>query len=156
MFERFGTGPRQVLRRAQLRARAQGAATFEASDLLLALAEEPSGRVREVLGEVGLDADTLRDGLRREFASALAAVGVHEDVPARRVPIGSRRGPYPRWGESAKLALRRSLGEAVRRGERPMGSEHLLLAIVDAEAGVVPRLLEELRVSPSRIREALG
>jgi ATP-dependent Clp protease ATP-binding subunit ClpA len=156
MFERFGAGPKQVVARAVLRTKADGATTLEASDLLLALVEGPSGRAGEVLAELGVDADAVRAGLQRELQGALAAVGVHDAVPPRRVSAGWRRGPFPRWGESAKLALRRALKEAGTRKERPLRNEHVLLGLVSAEGGVVPRLLAELGVSPSRIREAIG
>ncbi len=156
MVERLGRGARATIRRAQLRARAEGARTVEAADLLLALVEAPSGPAGTVLADLGIDQGVVREGLRREFESALGAVGVHDAVPPRPMPPGSRRAPFPKWGESAKLALKRALEEAIRRGERPLANEHLLRAIVNAEAGVIPRLLEQLEVTPAQVHAALG
>jgi ATP-dependent Clp protease ATP-binding subunit ClpA len=47
----------------------------------------------------------------------------------------------PRVAASAKLALERSLKVAVERKDRELDTRHLLLALLRAEAGTVPRLL---------------
>jgi ATP-dependent Clp protease ATP-binding subunit ClpA len=156
MLERLSRDARGTVRRAQLRARVEGAATVEAQDLLLALAETPSGPAGRALVSLGMTEKSLNEGLDREFASALAAVGVHGSLPLRLRPPLSGRAPTPRWGQSAKLALKRTLHEATRRRDRTLTSEHLLLGIVSLQAGVVPRLLEELQITPAQLRAALG
>src|SRR2546425_1717992 len=132
MFERLGHDARSTVHQAQLQAREEGAGTIEAPHLLLALTEAP-GRAGRVLANLGMTGETVRAALDREFADALAAVGVHESLPARRKLSTPRRG-FPRWGQSAKLAIKRALGEAIRRGDGKLGNEHLLLAVVSAEA----------------------
>src|SRR2546430_7349719 len=155
MLERFGRDARATVRRAQSRARAEGAISLEAQHLLLALTEVPSGRAGRVIVSLGLTQETVRQALDREMARALAAAGVHETPPVRRIPPTLGRG-FPRWGQSAKLALKRTLEEALRRGDRTMGNEHLLLAIVSAEAGVIPRVLEEIQITPAQVRAGVG
>ena len=97
------------MRRARERARADGAISVEAHHLLLALAEVPSGGAGRVMVDVALTEQAVRDALDREIAVALAAVGVHESLPGRRVPPPSRCG-LPTWGQSAKLAIKRTGG----------------------------------------------
>jgi ATP-dependent Clp protease ATP-binding subunit ClpA len=153
MVERLGRDARDTLRRARAQAQAHGDATVEAQHMLLVLTEAP-GRAGRVLVTLGLTEQSVREALDREVAGALAAVGVHDSQPAgRMLPTRGRR--VPRWGQSAKLALKRTLHEARRRGERRLGNEHLLLAVVSAEAGVIPRVLDELQISPAQVREAL-
>ena len=51
------------------------------------------------------------------------------------------RSDKPRWGASAKQGLERALVEAKRRGDREIGPEHILLGLLRAEHGAVPRIL---------------
>jgi D-alanyl-D-alanine carboxypeptidase len=46
-----------------------------------------------------------------------------------------------RFGASAKLALERSLPIAVARHENRITSDHVLLGVLEAEVGTVPRSL---------------
>ena len=153
MFEKLGRDGRGTIVRAREQAKRAGSPTLEAEHILLALAEVPLGRAGAALTSLGLTEEVVRASIDRELVGALAAVGVRESRTPSAVPR-ARRGE-PRWGQSAKLAMKRSLEETVRRGERRIGNEHLLLALVGAEAGVVPRLLDELDLTPDQIRAAL-
>ena len=89
------------------------------------------------LRTAGLDYDGLLDALDAETARSLAAVGVTAGAP--------RFSPYverPRYATSAKLALERSLKVAVARKDNHIGSQHIVLAILRAPTGTVPRALE--------------
>jgi hypothetical protein len=92
--------------------------------------------------------------LERELATALQAVGVV--APAGIGPSATVGRPNPPWGQSAKLALERTLRAGVEEGDRQLEGRHLLLALARAEAGVVPRLLDELDITPAKIRSASG
>ncbi|WP_425455218.1 Clp protease N-terminal domain-containing protein [Allorhizocola rhizosphaerae] len=74
----------------------------------------------------------------REFEQSLAAAGVSLaafDLP-RTGPVGTR-DPQP--GESVRLAIERGLASVARQAEvRPA---HLLLGILSAQVGTVPRAL---------------
>ena len=61
------------------------------------------------------------------------ASGVDVSSNCRRTKLG--------WGASAKRGLERALEEAKRRGDRRIGCEHILLGLLRAEHGTVPRLL---------------
>lgn len=149
MFERFGPSARAAVKRARDIAAVDGADTVESEHLLLALtqqANEPTARALETLGMTEL---AVRAALDEERAHALLTVGVAATVPSRR-PLRAGRST-PKWGQSAKLALRRTLQVAVDRGHRRIDDRHLLLALSQAEAGVVPRVLRARDVTPSDI-----
>jgi ATP-dependent Clp protease ATP-binding subunit ClpA len=132
MFERFGKDSRAVVVQARRIAVEDGSPTVEGEHLLLALAEtEPTE---------GLDHDTVRDALDAEERLSLAVVGVSEsdfDLPSPR-PLATE----PQWGTSAKVALQRAARAAARRNQRRIEPRHLLLALLEARAGTIPRALE--------------
>lgn len=136
---RFPREARRVAEGAREVARAQGVATVEAEHLLLALADRAGGPVADVLAGAGLDGEALLKALDAETARSLAAVGVSR--AAFDLPAAAPAARAPRWGTSAKLALQRSLRAAVARGDRSIGPGHVLLGVLGAEHGTVPRAL---------------
>lgn len=153
MFEKFGRDARRTVKRARDLAHARGDADVEAEHLFLALVEEPAGRAAAVIADLRLTGAAVSKAMERELVGALAVAGVDASARAGSSSPISRR--EPRWGQSAKLALKRALAETVRRGDRTIQDHHLLLAIVDAEAGRIPRLLAELEIDAERVRAAL-
>ena len=137
MFERFVGEARQVALQAHSVAAGLGASSIEAEHLLVSLAEtqHPAGAV---LREVGLDSAELHDAIQRDFERVLAHVGI--DASGVDVSSNCRRTKLS-WGASAKRGLERALDEAKRRGDRKIGCEHILLGLLRAEHGTVPRLL---------------
>ena len=72
-----------------------------------------------------------------ETTRSLAAVGVTVDA----LPFS----PFvqaPKFGNSAKLVLERSLQVALARGDKHIGAEHITLAALQPAVGTVPRALE--------------
>lgn len=139
MFDRFEDDRRVVLDRARDEARELGSATVEAEHLLLALTHD-AGLAGEVLAESDLDGDTLREALTAEFERSLRTVGVSVvafDLPPAPPPPGK-----PRLGTSAKAALLRAARAALARGDRRVSSTHILLGLLRARAGTVPRTLD--------------
>src|SRR4051794_19871111 len=118
-------------------ARADGSAAVEAHHLLLAIASEPGETPsRRALAAAGLDRRAVADALDREFTHALAVAGVSRD--AYRLPEPTRSPDRaPGLGTSARLAIERGVGSA--SAPRPA---HLLLGILLAEVGTVPRALD--------------
>ena len=136
MFERFVGEARQVALQAHSVAAGLGASSVEAEHLLVSLAgtQHPAGAA---LREVGLDSTELHAAIQRDFERVVARVGIDAggvDVSAncRRTKLG--------WGASAKRGLERAIEEAKRRGDRKIGCEHILLGLLRAEHGTVPRL----------------
>jgi ATP-dependent Clp protease ATP-binding subunit ClpA len=131
---------RAVLRAAQEEARALGSATVEAEHLLLALASDERGGTGRLLAEVGLDHDGVNTALQRETERSLAAVGVAlGDFALPEPPTRAPRSP--KLAASAKRVLECAACLALARKDRRIGAPHLLVGILRAEIGTVPRAL---------------
>jgi ATP-dependent Clp protease ATP-binding subunit ClpA len=147
MFNRFTRDARAVAREAEAFAARGGSPTIEAEHLLLALAAGPL--------DLGLDCDDVREALDAENARSLAAVGVSCGAFHVPPPVAA-----PRWGTSAKLALERSLRVALARKDRRIEPGHVLLGVLAAPVGTVPRALECAGIDRAalrgRVESALG
>lgn len=133
---------------AEVAARQAGSAQVEAEHLLLAIATAGFGVAAAVLDALGLTPDRIASALARERASALALAGVDTSgLPPARPRLFAK---HLRWGRSAMLAVERSCEE------RPTDPTlRVLLGIVHAEAGIVPRLLAELNLTVAAVEEAV-
>jgi len=145
MFERFTKDARRTVEEARHEAQAAGSPTLEAEHLLLALARRP----HPVLAVEDVDVARVEEALAHERAASLAAAGVEWDVDAR--PTRAE----PRFAASAKLALERSLPAAIARRDRRLTSDHILLGILEADAGTVPRALELAGVDRRALAESV-
>lgn len=140
MFERFGKDVRRaVVRAAEHEARVLGSATVEAEHLLLALAADEGSPVGRLLADCGLDHDGLHAALERETERSLAAVGVAAGDFVAVGPAAPRRRPG--FAASSKSALQRTLHVALDHKHRYIAPPHLLVGILLAEIGTVPRAL---------------
>jgi ATP-dependent Clp protease ATP-binding subunit ClpA len=152
---RFRRWPWATITRACDVAAAGGFETVEAEHLLVALtqhADEPTARALQALG---MTERAVRTALDDEYAGALNVVGVSGELATRpKLPNGSA-ATTPKWGQSATLALGRALQAAAHRGQRRIGDRHLLVALSQAEAGVIPRVLATLDVNTADIEAAL-
>jgi hypothetical protein len=147
-FERFAGDARGIVASARRReAETAGRGVIEAEHLLLALASDAALRHLE------LDHDDLAAALVREEEQSLAAVGVtatdFERAPARVPPRGTK------LGTSAKLAIERAAKVTARRSERRMTAAHMLLGVLEAEHGRVPRALALAEVDVDQLRARL-
>jgi ATP-dependent Clp protease ATP-binding subunit ClpA len=144
-----------IIVRAEQEARADGSATVEAAHLLLAVVGEAEQTTRRVLDSVGLDQPALRGALAREFEHSLRTVGV--SPAGYDLPPPSRLPAHPTMGTSAKLALERAFGTTRKKDLRPA---HLLLGILSAQVGTVPRALTLADIDQdeltARIRQTLA
>lgn len=123
--------------RADQEARDDGSATIEAQHLLLAIAGEREAGTQEVLASVGLDHRAVQDSLDREFEHSLSVVGVSRaafDLPRPTSDLGQ-----PKMGASAKLVFERGIASVARK--KDLRPAHLLLGVLLAEVGTVPRAL---------------
>ncbi len=143
-FQRFTQDARAIVAAAREEAQSAEQGLIEAEHLLLALASHPHLRA------LGLDRDELADALAREEEHSLAAVGiaaVDYGAPATR-----RRFRDPRMARSAKVALERALAAAVERHDRRITARHLLLGVLAAEHGRVPRTLALADIDVAELR----
>jgi ATP-dependent Clp protease ATP-binding subunit ClpA len=132
----FGKYVRAIIEQAAQEAQADRSATIEAQHVLLAIAARRETAEAELLSSVGLDPRGLREALDRELAQSLSAAGVA--IAEFALPLASSASARePRLGASVRHALERGV-EGVRRQPRPA---HLLLGVLQAQVGTVPRAL---------------
>ncbi|MFF2659782.1 Clp protease N-terminal domain-containing protein [Kitasatospora sp. NPDC058032] len=140
-----------VILRATDEARADGSSTVDAQHLLLSLAADQGSTAQRLLASAGLDRGAVRTALDREFEHSLSLVGV---APAARdLPAASPAIQDPALGASAKLALERSFATARKKDLR---SAHLLLGILEARIGTVPRTLALAGVDRAELAQRAG
>jgi ATP-dependent Clp protease ATP-binding subunit ClpA len=150
MFNHFTREARWVAHDAPQIARELGDASVEAEHLLLAIARRDDAAAR-VLHAAGLDEDAIAAALVAETERSLAAVGVSADSLTFTPFVET-----PRFGRSAKWALELSLRIALERGDRRIGTGHVLLAILRAERGTVPRALSVAGVDRQELAARVG
>jgi hypothetical protein len=117
-FSRFTPRARSVVVAAQEAARAAGSPEISPAHLVLGLLTEPDAlAARAIVAQ-----DVSLDAVRQAVAATLpAAAG---DVP-----------PLIPFDGSAKKALELTFREALRMGHDFVGTEHILLALLEHEAG---------------------
>ena len=134
---RFDKYLKTMLDGATNEARLDGSTTVEAQHLLLAIAADHGSAAGQLLASARLDRGAIREALDREFEHSLGAAGVATSAfgipPATPDP---QHVPHP--GASVRLALERGVTAAARQDPRPA---HLLIGILQAELGTVPRAL---------------
>jgi ATP-dependent Clp protease ATP-binding subunit ClpA len=135
----------RILVAAAAEARAEGSTTAEAQHLLLAIARDGSPS----LAAAGLDHAAVRAALDREFARSLAAAGVRVDGGLPSATPAAEASPQ--LGATAKAALERGIAAAQHKRDCRPG--HLLLGVLLAPVGTVPRALELAGVDRDRLAE---
>ncbi|MFC7589827.1 Clp protease N-terminal domain-containing protein [Nonomuraea antimicrobica] len=133
-------------------ARADGSAAVEAHHLLLGIAAHGDTAARTALATAGLDRAALRAALDREFEHSLNAVGVSPgalSLPSP-APDPDRR---PGMGASVRLALERGFARVGRK--RDLRPAHVLLGVLEAEVGTVPRALALAGVDRAELMTAV-
>ena len=144
-LERLTKDARAVVRTALLEeARLHGDGTAGAEHLLLALTRHPT------LGHLGLQHDRIVEALALDEQRSLAAVGIATgDFDSFAGPHGVRR---PGLATSAKAAIERAFKAARQSGERRLEARHLLVGVLAAENGRVPRALRLAGVDIAELR----
>ncbi|WP_420122006.1 Clp protease N-terminal domain-containing protein [Nakamurella sp.] len=117
-FEAFTPRARSVVRAAQEEARTLGDDEVRPPHLALGLLAEPTALAARALADQGVTADALR-------STATAA------LPAA---AGPSPDPIPYDAGSRKI-MQLTFREALRLGHNYIGTEHLLLALLEFEAG---------------------
>ena len=117
-FSRFTKRARNVVVVAQNEARAAGNAEIRPEHLVLGLLSEPEGLAARAIVANGVSLETARQAATRVLPAAV------EQLPAL-VPFDSQ----------AKKALELTFREALRMGHNFIGTEHILLALLEVEDG---------------------
>jgi Clp amino terminal domain, pathogenicity island component len=121
-FARFTPRARNVMMAAQEEARAAGSAEITPPHLVLGLLSEPQGLAAQAI-----------------VAQNVALNSVREATTATLPPAGDQAPPalIPYNGQ-AKKALELTFAEALRLGHNYVGTEHVLLALLELDAGQGP------------------
>jgi Clp amino terminal domain, pathogenicity island component len=128
---------RQAVARAKAEAARLGAPRVETDHLLLGLALEDQGVVREALDACGITGEGVR--------STIEAWG--SDAPRPSEPAVS---PHTRE------VLEQSMREAVARGDARLDVEHLLLAVLHEAGGRGQQVVVECGRSPGAVERSLA
>lgn len=127
-------------------ARRAGAATLESEHLFAAIADGCFGAASKVLTNLGISYAAVLAAIDRERAGALALAGVRSPTP----PLPAASHDRLKYGQSAMRAAERSIDR-----EPEDTRLRVLLGIVLADRGVMPRLLQELGVTSAAIVDAV-
>ena len=135
MFERFTDRARQVVVEAQAEARQLRHNYIGSEHILLGLLNVEEGVAGRILLPLGVTVEDVR-------ADVVRVVGEGPAVTTGQIPF------TPDGKKLLELALR----EAQAVGDQHIGTEHLLLAVLSVEKGVVPKILEQRGLAPETIR----
>jgi len=136
MFERFTEPARRVVVHAQEEARELNHNYIGTEHLLLGLLREPESVAGQALRDLGISLDSARE-------QVIGIIGRGTEVPAGHIPFTPR----------AKKVLELSLREALQLGHNYIGTEHILLGMVQEGHGVAAQVLTTLGGTPERVRD---
>jgi ATP-dependent Clp protease ATP-binding subunit ClpC len=135
MFERFTEKAIKAVMLSQEESRQLGHNFVGTEQILLGLVGETRGIASKVLSTFGITLAETRKEVERLVGRGSGFVSV-------QIPFTPR----------AKRVLELSIEEARDLGHGYVGTEHMLLALLEEEAGVGMQILEQLGVRPSLIR----
>jgi len=130
VWARFTKSARHVVMRAQEEARAAGHDQVGTEHLLLGLLHEPDAPAARAIEAQGVSLDLVR-------TSVTAVLGPAGEEVSGHIPF------TPRAKKVRELTVR----EALRLGHGHIGTEHILLGLLEEEEGPAARVLAELGVS---------
>jgi DNA-binding MarR family transcriptional regulator len=138
-FGRFTRPAREALEHAQAEATELGHNYLGTEHVLLGLFRSERGGAADALASLSLTHDQVRQAL-------IAELGEAKERP--------RSGPMP-MTPRLKQAFREAVKEAKQRRYRHVGTEHLLLGLVDVEEGLAAQILASLGADAPKVREAV-
>jgi ATP-dependent Clp protease ATP-binding subunit ClpC len=138
-FDRFTKRARRVLTTAQEEARRLNHRYIGTEHLLLGLVAEEGGVAMRVLTDLGVKPDQVRSAIER-------TVG---------------KGTRPTFGQPTltprtKRVIELAVDEARKLGHHYIGTEHLLLGLVQEGEGVAVDVLQRLGATPEKIRKQMS
>jgi ATP-dependent Clp protease ATP-binding subunit ClpC len=140
MFERFTEDARSAVVCANDEARMLNHDYVGTEHILLGLLREEEGLAARILGSIGVTLEEVR-------ADVIRVIGVGDDG------VGS--DDSVRFTSRAKRALDVALRESHDLGAELVGTEHLLLGLIDDDECVAARILLQYRADPESVRDAL-
>jgi ATP-dependent Clp protease ATP-binding subunit ClpC len=159
IFTRFTDRSRKSVEAALEEARMLGHDSLGDEDLVLGILRVDEGLAAEALTSLGVTIEDAREESEEILSDALSSIGISLEEVRReagdafemRIPA-HRRIPFsPR----AKKALVEARKEMRRLGDNYLGTEHVLLGILDNQDGTAVRMLARLGVAPETLEERL-
>jgi ATP-dependent Clp protease ATP-binding subunit ClpA len=147
-FSRFTLRARNVLAAAEDLAQAADAAVIGPEHLAAGLLAEPEGIAAKALAGLGVSAGQLRS------AFGLPDLAGTEDAPAGKPAGGGPAGARVPLGPGAIATLKGALRSALHLGHNYIGTEHILLGLVDGQDATAATL-EGLGVTKAGTREQI-
>jgi hypothetical protein len=144
-FERFTRDARRVVTLAQQEAKALEHNYIGTEHLLLGVLRVEKGVGARALAEFGVRVEDVRDDVRR-------IIGECEEEGEPRRP---RRGPRMPFTPRSKKVLELSLRVARKLKDNYIGSEHIVLALVQEEDGIAAQILHARGVEENELRRCI-
>ncbi len=133
-MDRFTPRAKQVLALAHQEAEQLQAESIATEHILLGLILEENGIARRVLSELGLEAKRVRD------------------IVEMFTGHGTASGGYLELSVGAQQVLEYALQEAKKMGHHFVGTEHLLLGLIQSDQGYANEVLHKLGLTSEQIR----
>jgi ATP-dependent Clp protease ATP-binding subunit ClpA len=159
IFTRFTDRSRKSVEAALEEARMLGHDSLGDDDLVLGILRVDEGLAAEALTSLGVTLEEARVESEEMLADSLSSIGISLDEVRReagdafemRIPE-HRRIPLSPRAKKALVEARRAMR---RLGDNYLGTEHVLLGILDNQDGTVVRMLARLGVAPETLEERL-
>ncbi len=159
MFTRFTDRTRRSVGAAFEEARMLGHDSLGDEDLLLGILSADDGIAADVLTSLGVTLEDAREESEAMLSGALASIGISFDEVRReagevfdmRIPDG-RRIPFSPMAKKALVGARMQMKTL---GDNHLGTEHVLLGILENEDGTAVRILAQLGVTPEMLKDQL-
>ena len=156
---RFTDRSRQSLEAAFEEAKMLGHDALGDEDLLLGILRAEEGIAAEALSSLGVTLEDARDECEGMLSDALTSIGISlEDIRREAGDTFDMSLPHDRkipYSPRAKNALVGARKEMRRLGDNHLGTDHVLLGILDNEEGTAVRMLGRLGVSPEALEERM-
>jgi ATP-dependent Clp protease ATP-binding subunit ClpA len=159
MFTRFRDSSRRSVEAAFEEARMLGHDSLGDEDLLLGILRADDGIAADALASLGVTLEDARGESEAMLSGALASIGISfEEVRGEAGEVFDMRIPDNRripFSPLAKKALVEARKEMRRLGDNYLGTEHVLLAILENEDGTAVRMLARLGIAPEMLEDGL-
>jgi ATP-dependent Clp protease ATP-binding subunit ClpC len=137
LFEQFNDPARMALDLAQQEARSFGHKWVGTEHLLLGVLRSQDGLASGVLERLGVTYEVARNHVLR-----IEGVTEGDPPPAGEVPL------TPRVSEALEQALR----EAFELRSEQVGTEHIVLGLLDERSGLAVRVIADIGLTPEQVR----
>jgi ATP-dependent Clp protease ATP-binding subunit ClpC len=159
MFTRFTDTTRRSVEAAFEEARMLGHDSLGDEDLLLGILRTDDGIAADALDSLGVTLEDATGESDAMLSGALASIGISFEQVRReagevfdmRVP-DDRRIPLSPMAKKALVGARKQMRSL---GDNHLGTEHVLLAMLENEDGTALRLLSRLGIAPEMLEERI-